>query len=65
MAIASGSNARKVTAASDPGLAAAAVMGNQLSAARVWVGELLGPLASCTESDERLRDTLRVFLCAG
>jgi DNA-binding PucR family transcriptional regulator len=65
VAIASGSNARKVTAASDPGLAAAALMGNDLPAAQVWVGEVLGPLASCTENDERLRDTLRVFLCAG
>ena len=65
VAIASGSNARRVTAASDPGLAAAALMGNDLPAAQAWVGEVLGPLASCTENDERLRDTLRVFLCAG
>ena len=65
VAITSGSNARKVTAASDPGLAAAALMGNDLPAAQLWVAEVLGPLASCTESDERLRDTLRVFLCAG
>jgi DNA-binding PucR family transcriptional regulator len=63
--IASGSkSARRVTAASDPGLAAAALMGNNLPAARVWVAEVLGPLASCTGNDERLRDTLRVFLCA-
>ena len=26
---------------------------------------MLGPLASCTENDERLRETLRVFLCTG
>ena len=65
VAITSGSNARKVTAASDPGLAAAALMGNDLPAAQLWVAEVLGPLASCTESDERLRDTLRIFLCAG
>ena len=65
VAIASGSkNARRVTAASDPGLAAAALMGNNLPAAREWVAEVLGPLASCTGNDERLRDTLRVFLCA-
>lgn len=65
VAIASGSNTRRVTAASDPGLAAAALMGGNLDAARVWVGEVLGPLASCTESDERLRETLAVFLRTG
>ena len=40
-------------------------MGSNLGAARVWVAEVLGPLASCTENDERLRETLRVFLRAG
>ena len=40
-------------------------MGSNLAAARVWVAEVLGPLASCTENDERLRETLRVFLRAG
>ena len=40
-------------------------MGSDLAAAQVWVGEVLGPLASCTENDERMRETLRVFLCAG
>ncbi len=40
-------------------------MGSDLAAAQVWVAEVLGPLASCTENDERLRETLRVFLCAG
>ena len=65
VAIASGSNAHRFTAASDPGLAAAALMGSDLDAARVWVAEVLGPLASCTENDERLRETLGVFLRAG
>ena len=65
VAIASGSNAHRVTAASDPGLSAAALMGSNLGAARVWVAEVLGPLASCTENDERLRETLGVFLRAG
>jgi DNA-binding PucR family transcriptional regulator len=65
VAIASGSNARRITAASDPGLAAAALMGSNLESARVWVAELLGPLACGTENDERLRETLRVFLRAG
>ena len=65
VAIASGSSAYRVTAACDPGLAAAALMGSDLTAARIWVAEVLGPLASCTESDERLRETLGVFLRTG
>jgi hypothetical protein len=65
VAIASGANARRVTAASDPGLAAAALMGGNLDTARVWVAEVLGGLASCTENDERLRETLGVFLRTG
>jgi sugar diacid utilization regulator len=65
VAIASGANARRVTTASDPGLAAAALMGSNLDTARVWVAEVLGPLASCTENDERLRETLGVFLRTG
>src|SRR6476646_8409236 len=65
VAIASSACPRRVTAACDPGLAAAALMGNDLGAARVWVAEVLGPLASHTESDERLRETLEVFLRTG
>ena len=65
VAIASGPNAHGFTAASDPGLAAAALMGSDLGAARMWVAEVLGPLASCTENDQRLRETLGVFLRAG
>ena len=65
VAIASGANARRVTAASDPGLAAAALIGSNLDTARVWVAEVLGPLASCAENDERLRETLGVFLRTG
>lgn len=30
-----------------------------------WIHDVLGPLASSTESDQRLRDTLRVFLRVG
>ena len=63
VAIASGSKAFRVTAASDPGLSTAALVGGNLGTARVFVAEVLGPLASCTESDERLRETLRSF-CA-
>jgi DNA-binding PucR family transcriptional regulator len=63
--LASGSNTHRVTAASDPGLSAAALTGSNLDAARVWVAEVLGPLASCTQNDERLRETLGVFLRTG
>jgi DNA-binding PucR family transcriptional regulator len=65
VAIASGANAHRVTAASDPGLSAAALMCSNLDTARVWVAEVLGPLASRTENDERLRETLGVFLRTG
>jgi sugar diacid utilization regulator len=65
VAIASGVNPRPVIAADDPGLAVAALIGNNLEAASTWVAEVLGPLSSATESDERLRETLRVFLRAG
>jgi PucR C-terminal helix-turn-helix domain/GGDEF-like domain len=65
VAIASGSNARRVTAAGDSGLSVAALLGDNVDAASSWIGEVLGPLASPTEADERLRETLRVFLRAG
>jgi DNA-binding PucR family transcriptional regulator len=65
VAIASGSNARRVTAASDPGLSVAALLGDNIADASAWVAEVLGPLSSPTESDERLRETLRVFLRTG
>lgn len=54
-----------VIAASDPGLAVAALVADNAGAAAAWVGEVLGPLASPTEGDERLRETLRVFLHTG
>ena len=65
VAIASGSNANRFTAAGDAGLAVAALMGSDLGAAQAWVADVLGLLASCTENDERLRETLGVFLRAG
>ena len=65
VAIASGGNLPRFIAASDPGLAVAALVGNNLEAASAWVSEVLGPLSSPTENDERLRETLRVFLCSG
>jgi len=65
VALSSGRNASKLIAASDSGLAAAALLGGNLETARVWVAEVLGPLACGTQNDERLRETLRVFLRAG
>ncbi|MDH6195303.1 DNA-binding PucR family transcriptional regulator [Mycobacterium frederiksbergense] len=60
--VATAAGARSVTAAGDPGLAAAALLGNNLDDARQWVTDVLGPLASDTANDARLRETLRVFL---
>jgi DNA-binding PucR family transcriptional regulator len=65
VAIAMGASAQKVTASSDSGLSVAALLGDNVDAASSWIGEVLGPLASPTEADERLRETLRVFLRAG
>jgi hypothetical protein len=63
--IAAGAGAPSVTAADDPGLSAAALLGDNLDEARIWVREVLGPLSSNTENDARLRETLRVFLHSG
>jgi DNA-binding PucR family transcriptional regulator len=54
-----------VLADSDPGLAAAALVCGSIGDARIWVAEVLGRLAADTESDARLRETVRVFLNAG
>jgi DNA-binding PucR family transcriptional regulator len=63
--MASGSQPPAVALASDPGLVVAAHFCNDLEHARVWVGDVLGPLASATDSDERMRETLREFLHTG
>jgi DNA-binding PucR family transcriptional regulator len=63
--IASGSHPPAVTAAGDPGLVVAAQFCDDLNEARAWVGDVLGPLASATDSDERMRETLREFLHTG
>jgi DNA-binding PucR family transcriptional regulator len=63
--LASGSHPPAVTAASDPGLVVAAQFCDDLEHARAWVGDVLGPLASATDSDERMRETLREFLLTG
>ena len=62
VAIAAGAGAASVTAADDPGLSAAALLGDSLDEARIWVREVLGPLSSNTENDARLRETLPFFL---
>jgi len=63
--MASGSQPPAVTAAGDPGLVVAAQFCADLDHARAWVGDVLGPLASATDSDERMRETLREFLRTG
>ena len=63
--IASGSPPPAVTVASDPGLVVAAQFCGDLEQARAWVADVLGPLASATDSDERMRETLREFLRTG
>jgi PucR C-terminal helix-turn-helix domain/GGDEF-like domain len=65
VAIASGPDAHRVTAASDPGLPVAALLGENVHTARAWIADVLGPLAAQTDNDERLRETLRVFLGTG
>ncbi|MBV9350671.1 MAG: PucR family transcriptional regulator, partial [Mycobacterium sp.] len=54
-----------VLAASDPGLSAAALMGADIGGAREWVAAVLGELGADSDNDERLRETLRVFLGCG
>jgi hypothetical protein len=65
VAITAGAGARRVTLASDPGLSVAALLGSDLDAASAWIGDILGPLASQSDSDERLRETLLVYLRTG
>ncbi|MFE5288838.1 PucR family transcriptional regulator [Nocardia sp. NPDC056611] len=57
--------ANPIVAASDPGLLTVALLGGDLAATREWVREVLGELACDTDSDQRLRETLRVFLGSG
>jgi DNA-binding PucR family transcriptional regulator len=50
---------------SDLGLAAAALVCENIEHTRAWVAEVLGNLAADTDNDARLRETLRVFLNSG
>ncbi|HME79507.1 MAG TPA: helix-turn-helix domain-containing protein [Mycobacterium sp.] len=63
--LASESHTPAVTVYSDPGLVLAAQFCADLVQTRTWVGDVLGPLASATDSDERMRETLREFLHSG
>ncbi|BBX20933.1 ABC transporter substrate-binding protein [Mycolicibacter terrae] len=65
VALAAGPDAQRILANNDSGLSAAALLADKLDVARIWVAEVLGPLACDTEADERLRETVRVFLRAG
>lgn len=65
VAVVRGPSEPVVVAASDPGLAVAALLGGDLAEAREWVAEVLGGLAADNESDARLRETLRIFLRCG
>ena len=48
----------------DQGVAICSVLAQDLDTTRLWVHEVLGALATNSESHERLRETLRVFLAA-
>jgi sugar diacid utilization regulator len=65
VAMASGGHERTVISASDAGVSIAALLGGDIAYAREWVDRVLGDLAADTENDERLRETLRVFLACG
>ena len=54
-----------IIAAGDPGVGATALLTENVGQTRRWIAEILGPLASDTANDERLRETLRVFLAEG
>ncbi|MEV0291934.1 helix-turn-helix domain-containing protein [Nocardia sp. NPDC050710] len=65
VALARGQSSSTVVAADDPGLTTAALLGGTVAETRDWVSEVLGDLAGDDEHDERLRDTLRIFLGTG
>lgn len=65
VALAAGPGAPRILANNDSGLSAAALLADKLDVVRVWVADVLGPLACDTEADQRLRETVRVFLRAG
>lgn len=62
---AAGAGPGRLVSAAESGLMLAGLAGGNLDEVRIWVAEVLGPLASAGAADERLRETLRVFLRAG
>jgi DNA-binding PucR family transcriptional regulator len=62
---ADGSSRHRIVAARDPGVALASMLMTDDATLKEWIHDVLGPLAQNTASDQRLRDTLRVFLRAG
>ncbi|WP_373420074.1 PucR family transcriptional regulator [Mycobacterium persicum] len=65
VAIAGDRRAATVVAAGDPGLSVVARLGGDVAGTRDWVARVLKDLARDDENDERLRETLRVFLGCG
>ncbi len=65
VAMARGDAEPRIIAAEDPGLSVAALLGDRITEAWEWVGEVLGDLAADNDNDARLRETLRVFLRTG
>ena len=60
-----GRTSRSVVAATDAEVRVAALMVDDLARTREWVQNTLGPLASNTAGDAKLRETLRIFLREG
>ena len=60
-----GDTSRTVVTATDPEVRVAALMVDDLDRTRQWVHNTLGPLASNTTGDAKLRETLRIFLREG
>ena len=54
-----------VIAAGDPGLSVVTRLGGDVAGTRDWVATVLGDLAGDSDNDERLRETLRVYLACG
>lgn len=61
----SSADAPQVLGYGDQGVAIVSALAGDLQATRVWVREVLGPLAGTDANTARLRDTLRIFLSTG
>jgi hypothetical protein len=65
VATAAGPSRHRIITTGAPGLRTAALLGENLDQAREWVREVLGPLATDSDNDARLRQTVRIFLRYG